>query len=259
MGLRAPSSATSAEDGFVPPGSRAALQSTLLTGLDELRRRLVLGLASLAVVFVVCFSFSEELYRFLMAPVRQALPSGALIVATKVPEVFLLHVRISFLASVLFTAPLWLYHGWRLLVLFHPRGKVTGFASIAALGAGLFFLGAAFGHYVLFPYGVRFLTNFGSDSVHVMLSVGMVFSLYSRFVIGIGAAFQIPTGVFVLSKLGLVTPRLLARQWKLVVLGAFVLAAVITPTPDLITQSLLAFPLIALYVASIGVCWLVRR
>jgi sec-independent protein translocase protein TatC len=230
-----------------------------LAWLSELRRRVIGTLACVLVVFVVCFSYySHELYAFVSTPLVASLPPRAVLIATSIPEIFLLHLRLSLLASALFTSPVWLYQGLRLTRGVGPMGNTVPFLPVAFLGATLFVIGAFFGHCVLFPIGVRFLTNFGSQNVHVMLSVGDVFSLYIRFVIGIGIAFQIPTIVFVLARLRLVTPRFVAAQWRPVILAAFVLAAVITPTPDLVTQSLLAFPLIALYLISIGLCWVVQ-
>lgn len=193
-----------------------------------------------------------------MAPIRQALPPEAMLVATQVPEIFMLHVRVSLLAAIALACPVWLYQAWSLLASFSRPQRAMTWATVAALGGLLFGLGTAFGHFVLFPQAVTFLTGFGSRTVHVLLSVGNVFSLYSRLVLAIGIAFQVPTVVYVLSQLGLVTPGLLFRWWKAVVVTAFTLAAVVTPTPDIVTQSLLAIPLVLLYLVSIGLCWLVR-
>ena len=231
---------------------------TLLAWLEELRHRIFVALSSLVVIFVICFSFSAPLVRFALAPVREALPTGAKLVALRIPEIFLLHLNVSLLVTITAAFPVLLYHIWRLVSSAAPRSQSVAFVPIAVIGIFLFAVGAAFGHFVLFPKGVEFLTNFGSDRIHVLLSVGDVFSLYSRFVLGIGLVFQVPTVVYVLSRLGLVTPARLVRAWKAVVLLAFTLAAVITPTPDVVNQCLLAGPLIVLYVVSIALCWLVR-
>jgi sec-independent protein translocase protein TatC len=230
---------------------------TILARLDELRRRIVISLASLLFGFLLCFSFSERLFVFLMAPVRAALPPGAIVVATQVPEIFMVHLRMALYGSVLVAAPVWLYQVWRFTRTIYPLRRV--FLPIVFLGCALFVGGAAFGHYVLFPYAARILTTVGSESIHVMLSVGKLFSFYSQFVIGLGLAFQIPTVVFILSKLSLVSPQFLWRHLRIVVLAIFTIAAILTPTPDMVTQCLLALPMLGLYMASIGISWVVTR
>ncbi len=230
---------------------------TVLARLDDLRRRIVISLASLLGGFLLCFSFSERLFQFLMAPILGALPEGAAVVATAVPEIFMVHLRMAVFGAVFVAAPVWLFQLWRFTKSVHPLRKA--FLPILFLGCALFLAGAAFGHYVLFPYAVRFLTTVGSESIHVMLTVEKLFSFYAQFVVGLGLAFQIPTVVFILSKLDLVTPRFLWRHIRLVILAVFTLAAILTPTPDLVTQCLLALPMLGLYLASIGISWLVTR
>ena len=230
---------------------------TVLARLDEMRKRIVLSLASLLVGFLVCFSFSHHLFVFIMAPVRAALPPEANVVATAVPEIFMVHLRMALFGSVVVAAPIWLYQLWRFTRTIVPLRRA--FLPILLLAVALFFGGAAFGHYVLFPYAVRFLTTVGSESIHVMLTVGRLFSFYTQFVVGLGLAFQIPTIVFILSKLSLVSPRFLWRHLRIVILAIFTIAAILTPTPDLVTQCLLALPMLGLYMISIGISWVVTR
>jgi sec-independent protein translocase protein TatC len=229
--------------------------SRILARLDELRRRIIISVASLLIAFVTCFSFSQRLYDFLMAPVRAALPEGAILIATRVPEIFMLHLQMAFFAAIFLAAPVWLYHLFRFAGAFLPLKKTV--LPVVLLGAALFLTGAAFGHFVLFPYAVNFLTTVGSSSTRVMLAVGPVFSFYTGFILGLGVVFQIPTLVLILSMLNLVTPRFLIRHLRIVILVVFAVAAVLTPTPDMVTQCLLAVPMLGLYIASIGLCWLV--
>ncbi|HJS73362.1 MAG TPA: twin-arginine translocase subunit TatC [Vicinamibacteria bacterium] len=230
---------------------------TVLARLDELRKGMVVSLASLLVGFLVCFTFSQRLFVFVMAPVRAALPAGANVVATAVPEIFMVHLRMAVYGSVVVAAPVWLYQAWRFTRTVVPLRRA--FVPIVVLAFALFLGGATFGHFVLFPYAVRFLTTVGSESIHVMLTIGKLFSFYSQFVVGLGLAFQIPTVVLILSKLSLVSPRFLWRHLRLVILVIFTIAAILTPTPDLVTQCLLALPMLGLYMVSIGISWLVTR
>lgn len=232
-------------------------RTRVLARLDELRKRIVFSLASLLVGFLVCFSFSHRLFVFVMTPVRAALPAGANVVATAVPEIFMVHLRMALFGSVVVASPIWLYQVWRFTRTIVPLRRA--FVPILVLACALFFGGAAFGHYVVFPYAVRFLTTVGSESIHVMLTVGKLFSFYTQFVVGLGLAFQIPTIVLVLSKLSLVSPRFLWGHLRIVILAIFTIAAILTPTPDLVTQCLLALPMLGLYIISIGISWLVTR
>jgi sec-independent protein translocase protein TatC len=232
----------------------------ILASLDHLRKQLVFSLLSFAAAFVLCFSVSDHLYSFLMGPIRDALPAGAVLIATRVPEVFMLHLKMALFASFFLAGPVWLFQLWRFVGTIRPMRHTV--IPVVFMGIGLFLAGAAFGHYVLFPYAVRFLTTVGSGSTqptHLMLSVEAVFSFYAQFILGLGASFQIPTVVLVLSMLNLVTPRFLIKQLRFVILIVFTIAAILTPTPDMITQTLLALPMIGLYVISIGLCWLVTR
>lgn len=239
-------------------GDEVFQPAVLLARLDDLRRRLVHCLLALFLGFVLCFSVSDPMYRFLIAPLRQALPEGAALVATTIPEIFIVHLQIGLFGAVFLAAPVWLYHLWGFVDGIYPLRKRTLLPALL-MGVALFLGGAAFGHFVLFPIAAHFFTTFGSSSVHVLLSVGTVFSFYMQFVLGMGAAFQIPTIVLVLSQLRLVTPRFLVRHLKYVILIVFTIAAILTPTPDMVTQSLLALPMLGLYVFSIVLCWIMQR
>lgn len=232
-------------------------RASVLERLDDLRRKLIAAVLGLLAAFLLCFTFSKQLYTFLMEPIRAALPPGAELIATRVPEVFVLHLQISLFASVFLVAPFWLWQLWKFLGGVYTLRR--SFLPVLFLASVLFVAGAVFGHFVLFPYAVHFLTTVGSPSTHVMLSVGDLFSFYAWFVLGLGVAFQIPTVVVILSMLGLVTPRFLVRQLRFVILAVFTIAAILTPTPDLVTQSLLALPMLGLYIVSIGLCWLIIR
>ncbi len=231
---------------------------SFLEHLDELRRRIIFAIVSLAIAFVACFTFSTEIFEFLMGPMTMALPPGGELIATRVPEIFVLHLKMSFFVAIFVASPAWLTQVW----LFISPGlykKERKFALPFIFFGTFFFLsGAAFSHYILFPTAVNFLTTFGSDQIAVKPTVSEVFGFYSRVILGTGLVFQIPTVVFVLARIGLVTPGFLWRNFKYAILIIFITAAIITP-PDVVTQTLLAFPMIGLYLLSIGIAWLFGR
>lgn len=232
---------------------------SFLEHLDELRRRLVWSVLGLVIGFLACFSISNYIFDFLMGPLREVLPPGGELIAVEVGEIFMLHLKMAFFVAIFLAAPIWLTQLWMFISpgLYDTEKK---FAVPFILFGTVFFLGgAAFAHYIVFPYAAAFLTGYGGESVAVKLTVSRVFSFYSKFILGMGLVFQIPTIVLILSRIGLVNPRFLIRQFKYAVLVIFIVAAIITPTPDVVTQSLLAVPMILLYVFSIGVSWFVGR
>jgi sec-independent protein translocase protein TatC len=237
-----------------PPASSSPEKMSFLEHLDELRQRIVFAIVSLAIAFVACFTFSTEIFEFLMGPMQMALPPGGELIATKVPEIFVLHLKMSVFVAIFVASPAWMTQVW----LFIAPGlykKERRFAiPFILFGTCFFLLGAAFSHYIVFPTAVNFLTTFGSEDIQIKPAVSEVFSFYARIILGSGIVFQIPTVVFLLARLGLVTPGLLIRQCKYAVLVIFIVAAIMTP-PDVVTQTLLAFPMVGLYLLSIGIAW----
>ena len=241
-----------------PDDDQPPEKMSFLEHLDELRRRIVFAIISLAVAFVVCFTFSTEIFEFLMGPMTKALPEGGELIATKVPEIFVLHLKMSFFVAIFVASPAWLTQVWLFISpgLYKTEKKFA--VPFIFFGTCFFLLGAAFSHYILFPTAVNFLTTFGSEEIAIMPTVSEVFGFYSRVILGTGFVFQIPTVVFLFARMGLVTPGFLWRNFKYAVLIIFITAAIITP-PDVVTQTLLAFPMIALYLLSIGIAWTFGR
>ena len=228
-----------------------------LEHLDELRRRLIFSLIALGVAFALCFTFAENIFLFLMEPLRAALPEGASLIATSVPEIFLLYMKMAFFAAIFLASPFVLTQVWLFVSPgLHEHEKRLAIPFVF-FGTFFFLVGAAFAHYIVFPYSAKFLVGFGGGHVGIMLSVAAVFSFYSKFVLGMGLVFEIPTLVFALSKLGIVTSRYLWKNFKYGILIIFSVAAVITPTGDPATLCLVAVPMVALYLLSIGIAWIV--
>jgi sec-independent protein translocase protein TatC len=232
---------------------------TFLDHLDELRHRIIVSVLTLVVTFALCFTFSQQIFDFLMKPLRDALPEGGELIATAVPEIFMLYLKMSFFAAIFVSSPMVLTQVWLFVAPgLYPKERHFAIPFIF-LGTFFFLGGAAFGHYIVFPYAAHFLTTFGGESIEILLTVSAVFSFYSKFILGMGLVFEIPTLTFLLSRLGLVTPGFLWAKFKYAVLIIFVIAAIITPTPDVVTQSLLAFPMIGLYFLSIGIAAIFGR
>jgi sec-independent protein translocase protein TatC len=198
------------------------------------------------------------LFVFLTQPLRRAYPQVEFIF-TSPSEALMLHMKMSFFVGIFVAAPYVLYQVWLFVAPgLYPSEKAYALPFI--LAGSLFFLGgAAFGHFFLFPLTFRFMVGFGGPGMKFLPKVGEYYTFYSWFLLGLGIVFQLPVVIFVLSRIGLVTPRFLLRKFKYAILVAFAVSAIITPTPDVVTQSLLALPMLGLYLLGIAVAWLFGR
>jgi sec-independent protein translocase protein TatC len=231
---------------------------TFLEHLDELRQRIIWSVLSLLLAFVLCFTFSTRIFEFLMGPLRTALPPGGELIATKVPEVFVLHMKMSFFVAIFVACPLWLSQVWLFIAPGLYENEKRFAVPFILFGTTFFVAGAVFAHYLVFPIAVKFFATFGSPDVQIKLTVSEVFSFYAKVILAAGVVFQIPTVVFLLARMGLISAGFLWRNFKYAVLIIFIIAAILTP-PDVVTQTLLAAPMTALYLFSIVVAWLVGR
>ncbi len=231
---------------------------TFLEHLDELRARLLRSLVAIVVALGVCWNWSAEILHFMLQPLRAAFPTATFI-TTGPTEGFSLHMKAAFFAAVFLAAPLVLYQGWAFIspgLYAHEKRWVVPFVGLGSL---FFVLGGAFGHWALFPATFRFLGQYTTGDIHYFPSVSEYFSFYFWFVVGLGVVFQVPVLILVLARLGVVTPRFLLRNLKFAVLAAFIVAAVITPSTDVVNQTMLAAPIIVLYLMGVAVAWIFGR
>ena len=229
---------------------------SILEQLEEFRKRVVRALLAVAVCALVGFVFIDRLIAFLLRPTRNALPAGAKLIYTQPGEAFSLYVFVALLSGVVFAMPFVMYQIWRLIAPFVPpaaRRYAIPFVGFTTLG---FVAGAAFTHYIAFPYMMAFFASFNTPDLLFLPRLEDVFDLYTKMVLGMALVFQMPTVVFFLAKLGLVTARFLWRSFRYAFLLIFIAAAVITPTGDMVTQTIFAAPMVGLYLLSIGIAWL---
>jgi sec-independent protein translocase protein TatC len=228
---------------------------SFLEHLDELRSRLIRALIALIVGFLICWGFRDPIFHFLTEPMRRALPEVKFIV-TGPSSALLLKMKMAFFVGIFVALPYILYQIWAFVSPGLYRHEKAYALPFILAGTVFFIGGAAFGHLFLFPITFRFLSQFGGEDMQFLPRVDEYFSFYSWFLLGLGLVFQLPVVIFVLSRIGLVTPRFLLRHFKWAVLAAFIIAAIITPTPDVVTQSMLALPMLGLYLLGVGVAWL---
>ena len=220
--------------------------------------RLIRSVIALVAGFAVCWSFHERIFHFLTEPLRQAYP-GVRFITTGPSEALLLYMKMAFFVGIFVAAPFLLYQVWAFVapgLYAHEKAYAIPFIVMGSL----FFLGgAAFGHYVLFPTTFKFLIQFGGEDMQFLPKVDEYYSFYSWFLLGLGLVFQLPVVIFVLARIGLVTPGFLMRQFKFAVLVSFVIAAIITPSADVVNQTMLALPMMGLYLLGVLVAWMFGR
>jgi sec-independent protein translocase protein TatC len=228
---------------------------SFLEHLDEFRRRLINSLIAIAVGIAVGFFFIDRVLQFIMVPLQRMLPAGNHFIYTEPTEAFLLYVKTAFLAGLIIAAPaiasqIWLFVAPGLYA--NEKKFALPFIFFMTLG---FVGGAAFSHYIVFPLMWRYLGSFDSDFLAFTPRIAPAFSLYTRMMLATAVIFQMPTLVFALARMGVITARWMLRQFKYAVLINFVVAAVITPGGDPMSQLLLGGPMCALYLISIVIAW----
>jgi sec-independent protein translocase protein TatC len=229
---------------------------SFLEHLDELRKRIIRALISLCFGIAVAAFFIDDIYAFVMLPLRQALRPGETMIYTYPTEAFMLYIRIAVIAGLFISAPLIFWQVWLFVapaLYAKERRYAIPFVVLSSLGV---IAGAAFSHYVAFPLMWRFFASFSSDLVSFMPRIEDSFSLYMRMLLGMAAIFQMPALVFFLARMGVVSARWMARQFKYAILVIFIVAAVITPSSDMASQTIVAVPMIGLYISSIAIAWL---
>ncbi|MFN8063002.1 MAG: twin-arginine translocase subunit TatC [Vicinamibacterales bacterium] len=232
---------------------------SFLDHLDELRRRIIASVAAVAVGFLGAFAFIQPIFDFVMRPLHDMVPGNVELVYNEPAEAFLLQIQMAALVGLMIAMPVVLWQVWRFVapgLYSHEKRFAVPFALMAT---GFFTLGAAFNHYVVFPAAWKFFASFANEYLEFTPRIEPAFSLYMKMALAMGVVFQVPTVVFFLARVGLVTAGWLWKNMKYAILVSFVLAAVLTPSADPVSQTLMAVPTIGLYVISIGIAWLCQK
>ena len=227
-----------------------------LDHLDELRARLIKSCIALGAGMVGAIFFVDRIADFVLAATIRVLPPGSELIATRPGETFSFILNVALISGAVLAAPFVSYQVWRFIapgLYTNERKYVIPFVVLAVVGTAC---GALFSHYVLFPGTMAFFAGFTSSRVKFMPRIEDTFDQYLKLLLAMVLVFQLPPVVFILAKMRLVTARLLWRNIKYAILAIFVLAAVLTASPDPWNQTVFAAPMIALYLLSIGVAWL---
>jgi len=230
---------------------------SFLEHLEELRRRIIYSLYAVLACFAATFWYMDDMNTYMLRYFTETAAGGKVkLLATQLTDAFMFEFKIALLAAAILAAPFLLMQLWLFVApgLYAREKKVV--IPFVLSGTLLFGTGVAFAHIIAFPTMVRFFVGFGNDYLTIMPSLQLVFPFYVKMVLGLGLIFELPMLVFFLARFGIVTAGFLVRKTKFAILLIFVLAAVITPTPDIVTQCMFAGPMLVLYGVSIGVAWL---
>jgi sec-independent protein translocase protein TatC len=239
------------EDDDEPPEGRM----TFLEHLDELRRRITHAVVALLVGFLAAFGFINQITAFVYARLTADIPDHKFIY-TDPGEAFFIWIKIAAIAGLLLSSPYVMWQVWLFIApgLYANEKKLAvPFVVFASL---LFVSGAAFSHYILFPFAWRFFASFSNEFVSFMPRIEPVFSLYVKLLLAMGLVFQLPMLMFVLARFGIVTAGFLVRNFKYAVLITFIVSAIITPDGSMVPQVIMAASMIALYTLGIAVVWM---
>jgi len=229
---------------------------TLLGHLQEIRRRLTYSVIALIITVGISFFFTDRIIEFL----KSSVPPGVPIIAIEVTETFSIWFKVCLYSALTMALPFFMY---QLVMFIRPAltRKERVYLYVLLPAVLLFFLaGAAFAWFVFMPRALDFLLNFGNDiGIVSQIRITNLISFEVQIIFWMGVVFELPLVTFFLAKIGLLTHQWLAKQWKWAFIGAFIIGAVITPTPDPINQTIVSIPVFLLYLLGILTAWIGRR
>ena len=252
---------TAAEPSRFSKESRENLTGmSFLDHLEELRRRLIYSLLSVGVAFGVAWYFSDRIFDLMQRPIVQALRNHKLdekLVYLNPTEPFNLYLKVGLVAGLFLASPLVLYQVWLFISPGLYRREKRYVLPFLFSTVGLFLAGGYFGYRLVYPAALDFLLGYG-EQFKPMITIGEYTDLFLTVILGLGLVFELPILIFFLALMGVVDAGFLWRNFRYSIFVIFLIAAVVTPTTDIVNMCIFAAPMVALYVVSIGVAWLVH-
>ena len=227
--------------------------------LEELRTRIIRIAIAAAIGFGVCWYFKEWLFQIITRPLHQVLPPNSFMIYTSLPEAFFNYMKISFYASLFLTSPYILYQLWKFVSPGLYKTEKKYMIPFVISSTILFICGILFGYYLALPPAFSFFVEFSSDFLKPMFSLREYLSLSLKLLLAFGVSFELPVVIFFLAKIGVVSSKMLSRNRRYAILIIFIAAAILTPSPDAITQIVMAVPLMGLYEIGIIVAKLAEK
>ncbi|MGM0614322.1 MAG: twin-arginine translocase subunit TatC [Pseudomonadota bacterium] len=233
-------------------------QAPLIEHLIELRSRLMRAVVVVMVIFLGLYAFANDIYTFVAQPLMALLPEGSQMIATEVASPFLAPFKLTLVVAVFAAVPFILHQAWSFVAPgLYDNEKALAIPLLVS-SVGLFYAGAAFAYYVVFPLLFAFFTQTGPEDIQVMTDINQYLNFVLKLFFAFGVAFEIPIATFLLIFSGATTVESLSKKRPYVILGCFVVGMLLTP-PDVVSQSLLAVPMYLLYEVGLLFGRLVRR
>jgi sec-independent protein translocase protein TatC len=227
---------------------------SLMEHLEELRKRLLWSIVGLAVAFVPCWVYVQQIFDFLAAPIHRIQP-GLRLAFLGLTDPFILYFKVAALSALFVASPLVLYQVWAFVAPGLYRRERLLAIPFVFFTTVFFLAGGAFAYYVAFPFAAEFLLAMG-ENFQAVITIEKYFGFLLTIILGLGLMFELPIFILLLSLIGVVTPKFLLRYFRHAVVIIFVVAAIITPTPDIVNLCVFAVPALALYLLGVGAAFL---
>jgi len=228
--------------------------------LEDLRRCLLKSFVAISITFVFSYLISDRIFAFIVAPLKQSLHAGQTLIGTGVAEAFFTEIKVALAGGIFFSCPYIFYQIWRFVApgLLGPEKRLV--VPFVLCATSFFIGGGYFCYRIVLPVAFGyFIEQYGAMGVTPAIRIGEYFSFFFRMILAFGITFELPVFTFFLVRLGIWDYRFMWRSFRYAIVIIFILAAMLTPTPDIINQSLLAVPMLVLYLASIGVAYFWRK
>ena len=232
---------------------------SFLQHLEELRMRIIRALIAVGVGFCACWYYAEKIFSYMQRPIMTALQNHHLdtkLVYLSPTEPFNMYLKVGFIAGLFVASPFVLYQLWAFVAPGLYRDEKRYVMPFMVFSVGLFVGGGFFGYMVVYPAALDFLIGYGKQFAP-MITIGEYTDLFLTIIVGLGLIFELPILAFFLSLMGVISAGWMWRNLRYSILAIFILAAIVTPTTDIMNMCLFAAPMVVLYIASILVVWLV--
>lgn len=241
-------------------------KNSIAVYLREIRKRLILSFIAVGVGFLICYGFSDSIFEILIAPLIKSIQNikvqnvhiESALIFRSVAGAFFTYMKVGFVAGLMLASPFLLYQVWGLVASRVPRDKKKYVLSFVLAGSFFFALGILFGYFVALPFGCKFLLKYASRSITPMPDMNDYLSFSLKFLLTFGLVFELPVLLLILSRIAVINAKMLAERRRYAILLIFLFAFVISP-PDIVSQVLMALPLMALYETSILLCRLFEK
>ena len=223
-----------------------ASSMSVVDHLSELRMRLVVAIVAIIICTLGAYYYVEDILQILVAPAGK-------LYYTKPTEAFFTYMKISIVAGCIISSPIWFYQLWAFIVPALSKGEKKITFMVVPTAVTLFVVGVLFSYYLVLPMAIQFFIGFGTDELQPLFSIGQYIDFVIAFVLPFGITFELPLILIALGVMGILSSNRLRQYRKIFILVAFVVGAAISPTPDMLSQTMIAGPMILLYEISYGV------